>query len=73
MTRDGANNSSSTTTNKNNPVLIGEPGVGKTAIEEVAQRIINKGRATMTVDKTMQLDLATLLAGSKFRATSKKG
>lgn len=54
---------------KNNPVLIGEPGVGKTAIAEgLAQRIINgevpeglKGR------RLLSLDLGALLAGAKFR------
>ena len=54
---------------KNNPVLIGEPGVGKTAIiEGLAQRIINKEVPSGLRDKKiMQLDLAALLAGSKFR------
>ncbi len=54
---------------KNNPVLIGEPGVGKTAIiEGLAQRIINNEVPSGLKDKTiMQLDLAALLAGSKFR------
>ena len=54
---------------KNNPVLIGDPGVGKTAIAEgLAQRIINnevpeglKGK------KLLQLDLSAIVAGSKFR------
>ena len=54
---------------KNNPVLIGEPGVGKTAIiEGLAQRIVNNEVPSGLKDKTiMQLDLAALLAGSKFR------
>ena len=54
---------------KNNPVLIGEPGVGKTAIiEGLAQRIINNEVPSGLKDKSiMQLDLAALLAGSKFR------
>ncbi len=54
---------------KNNPVLIGEPGVGKTAIiEGLAQRIINNEVPSGLKNKIiMQLDLAALLAGSKFR------
>ncbi len=54
---------------KNNPVLIGEPGVGKTAIiEGLAQRIINNEVPSGLKGKSiMQLDLAALLAGSKFR------
>jgi ATP-dependent Clp protease ATP-binding subunit ClpB len=54
---------------KNNPILIGEPGVGKTAIiEGLAQRIINKEVPSGLKDKViLQLDLAALLAGSKFR------
>ena len=54
---------------KNNPILIGEPGVGKTAIVEgLAQRIINNEVPSGLKDKViMQLDLAGLLAGSKLR------
>ncbi|MBU1917265.1 ATP-dependent chaperone ClpB [bacterium] len=54
---------------KNNPVLIGEPGVGKTAIVEgIAQRIINGDVPdTLSGKKLLGLDLGLLLAGTKFR------
>ncbi|MGB0720253.1 MAG: Clp protease N-terminal domain-containing protein, partial [Bdellovibrionales bacterium] len=54
---------------KNNPVLIGEPGVGKTAIAEgLAQRIINGDVPESLRDKRlMSLDLGALLAGAKYR------
>ncbi|MBP7741029.1 ATP-dependent Clp protease ATP-binding subunit [Candidatus Woesebacteria bacterium] len=54
---------------KNNPVLIGEPGVGKTAIAEgLAQRIITGNVPDVLRDKrVVALDLSGLLAGSKFR------
>ena len=54
---------------KNNPVLIGEPGVGKTAIVEgLAQRIINdEVPETLKGKRVLSLDMAALLAGAKYR------
>ncbi|PTK28023.1 ATP-dependent chaperone ClpB [Mammaliicoccus sciuri] len=54
---------------KNNPVLIGEPGVGKTAIVEgLAQRIVKRDVPESLLDKTIfELDLSALVAGAKFR------
>ncbi len=54
---------------KNNPVLIGEPGVGKTAIiEGLAQRIINKTVPRLLYNqRILSLDLAALIAGTKYR------
>ncbi len=54
---------------KNNPVLIGEPGVGKTAIVEgLAERIIKKDVPNSLKDKKVwELDLASLIAGAKYR------
>lgn len=54
---------------KNNPVLIGEPGVGKTAIVEgLAQRIVHEDVPDYLLDKRIvQLDLTAMIAGTKYR------
>ena len=54
---------------KNNPVLIGEPGVGKTAIiEGLAQRIVSENVPELLLNKrVVSLDLSSLVAGSKYR------
>ena len=54
---------------KNNPILLGEPGTGKTAIAEgLAQRIINKDVPTSLLNKkVISLDMSALIAGAKYR------
>jgi ATP-dependent Clp protease ATP-binding subunit ClpB len=54
---------------KNNPILLGEPGVGKTALAEgLAQRIVNKEVPTSLQNrKLVTLDMSTLIAGAKYR------
>jgi ATP-dependent Clp protease ATP-binding subunit ClpB len=54
---------------KNNPILIGEPGVGKTAIAEgIAHRIINKDVPENLIDKIVySLDMSALVAGAKYK------
>jgi ATP-dependent Clp protease ATP-binding subunit ClpC len=59
---------------KNNPVLVGEPGVGKTAIVEgLAQRIISGGIPKMLQGKKiLSMDLASVIAGTKYRGQFEK-
>ena len=53
---------------KNNPVLVGEPGVGKSAIAEgLAQRIVNRDVPASLIARLYSLDMGALMAGAKFR------
>ncbi|MDD3008028.1 MAG: AAA family ATPase [Arcobacter sp.] len=54
---------------KNNPILLGEPGTGKTAIAEgLAQRIVNKDVPTSLLnERVVSLDMSALIAGAKYR------
>ncbi|KAF8846377.1 P-loop containing nucleoside triphosphate hydrolase protein [Paxillus ammoniavirescens] len=53
---------------KNNPVLIGEPGVGKTSIAEgLAQRIVNRDVPASLIGRLFSLDMGALMAGAKFK------
>ena len=56
---------------KNNPVMIGEPGVGKSAIiEGLAKRIVERKVARTLLDKRIvSLDMAAIVAGTKYRAS----
>lgn len=53
---------------KNNPVLIGEPGVGKTSIAEgLAQRIVNRDVPATLIGRLFSLDMGALMAGAKYK------
>lgn len=54
---------------KNNPVLVGDPGVGKTAIVEgIARKIVSREVPEMLLDREIRtLDLTALIAGAKYR------
>ncbi|CAL1695798.1 unnamed protein product [Somion occarium] len=53
---------------KNNPVLIGEPGVGKTAVVEgLAQRIVNRDVPASLIARLFSLDMGALMAGAKYK------
>jgi ATP-dependent Clp protease ATP-binding subunit ClpA len=53
---------------KNNPVLIGEPGVGKTALAELlAQRIVKRDVPASLIGRLFSLDMGALMAGAKYK------
>lgn len=53
---------------KNNPVLIGEPGVGKTALAELlAQRIVKRDVPASLLGRLFSLDMGALMAGAKYK------
>ena len=54
---------------KNNPIILGDPGVGKTAVvEAIAQRIVNKKVARVLLNKRLiSLNMTTIVAGTKYR------
>ena len=53
---------------KGNPVLIGEPGVGKTAIAEgLAQRIVDRDVPASLIGRLLSLDMGALMAGAKYK------
>src|SRR6056300_275606 len=54
---------------KNNPIILGDPGVGKTAIvEAIAQRIVNKKVARVLLNKRLiSINMTTIVAGTKYR------
>ena len=56
---------------KNNPVLLGEPGVGKTAVAEGLAQAIVEGRVPENLlnDRLMMLDMGSLVAGTKYRGS----